>query len=267
MKNAYIFFAFMLLAIISLIAFAGATQVTITPQASGLDVRAPGLDTLKFGQTFDFPVHVFNASNGVPMYSGLICYFHLYNSSGEHVVTLSDSSPSNDFDYEFSVNKSNHNFTLGYYFANIQCNNSLIGGGVRYDFQVTQSGFPNSELSSRWTSLAIIIFFVVAILFFLLFVIFKDDYMKWFSFTIFFLFLVMGINIVNIAVSNETTIPQMISIYDTFASASYYALWFVFGLMFILFIYKMIFDAMFKKNLRDAERFGGSPAFTDKTYL
>lgn len=91
-----------------------------------------------------FHLHILNQSNGYPINSSIICYFHLYNNLGNHIAQIVDSVPSDIFDYEFSVNSNNFSIN-GFYEAKFTCENVgdyKLGGGVSYLFQVNKLGKP-----------------------------------------------------------------------------------------------------------------------------
>jgi hypothetical protein len=141
----------------------GAPPFITTTSSDGLEISSPGFDVLTAGQDFDFPIHVFNFSNGVYITSAT-CYMHLYNHSGKHLLALSDSSVAHDFDFEFPVKGGN--LTAGSYFVNFQCNTSATGGGVRYDFEVTPTGtLPTTSQAFFYIGLMGVLIFLLILMF------------------------------------------------------------------------------------------------------
>lgn len=140
-----------------------APPFVLTTTGDDLQIRTPGLDVLKAGQNFSFPIHVFNSSNGAYITSDTDCFFHLYNSSAFHIVTLNDSIVSFDFDYTFEV--LGGNLTTGSYFAFYQCNSTNgLSGATRYDFQVTPSGtIPSTAQALIYSFLILVSMFLVLI--------------------------------------------------------------------------------------------------------
>jgi len=125
------------------------TLISATPpQASqaefGLDLRTGVADHLKINTAYDFHVHVFNSSNGYPIYEETSCYLHLYTLDGHHQYEEIDTVVSHDFDYGWDVDAGN--FTeIGEYEYIIQCNNSLAGGFVAGSFEVNELGNPEPD--------------------------------------------------------------------------------------------------------------------------
>lgn len=120
----------------------------------GFNIKYPSDQIIREGHPYEFEAHVFNVSNGVPLYSGIDCYFHLYNSTGKHQLILTDNTTSHIFDYSFYV--LGDNFSVGDYYYIIQCNSSTLGGYVEVPFEVTKYGL-NTVL---WLGIIIFIFLV-----------------------------------------------------------------------------------------------------------
>lgn len=112
----------------------------------GFDIEYPSFSTIKQDRFFEFEIHVYNLSNGMPVIGGIECYFHLYNTNGTHLLELSDNTISHQFDYSFKVGGGN--FT-GLQTCNyvIQCNSSTEGGFVSSFVTVTRSGKEEPALS------------------------------------------------------------------------------------------------------------------------
>lgn len=136
---------------------------TLLTTGNDLQIRTPGIDVLKAGQDFNFPIHVFNSSNGAYITSDTDCFFHLYNSSSSHLLTLKKNTTSYEFDFEFQV--LGGNLTTGSYFANYQCNSTNgLSGATRYDFQVTPSGYiPTTAQGLIYSFLILVSMFLVLI--------------------------------------------------------------------------------------------------------
>jgi len=115
------------------------------PQASaaeyGFDVRSGVSNNIPLNQDYDFHVHIFNSSNGVPIIENAGCYFHLYNVNGKHIYEGYDGEVSHDFDFGFDVDKGNFS-RIGEFEYIIQCNNTESGGFISGNFHVTETGHP-----------------------------------------------------------------------------------------------------------------------------
>ena len=135
MKKQLILIAFAFLLVLPLVA--SAPPVTQVQQfGEGFDIRIPQDTVLLLNQDYEFEVHVYNISNGMPIISDIDCYFHLYNSTGKHQLELWDNASSHTFG----------NFSeQGFYYYNIQCNSSSLGGYHSQKIEVTRTGVDNSE--------------------------------------------------------------------------------------------------------------------------
>lgn len=131
----------LLFSVILLINFAVAAPPVTTVQqfSEGFILEYPLHDYHKQGEYFSFHFHVFNISNGVPITSGVTCFFHLYNSTGNHIWEGFDNETSHTFDYSFNI--LGENFTdVGIYYYIAQCNNSVLGGFTSHAFEVSPTG-------------------------------------------------------------------------------------------------------------------------------
>lgn len=113
--------------------------------ATGYNIKVPEKEYFKLGQSYNFEFHVFNITDGVPKQNGIGCYLHLYNQTGEHIYTAFKNISDNNFDYGFMVNGNNFT-TIGIYYYNIQCNNSILGGYAGQYIYVTAQGVPYSTI-------------------------------------------------------------------------------------------------------------------------
>jgi hypothetical protein len=134
--------------------------------AEGYVIQVPQDNILKLKQDYLFEFHVNNISNGVPINSGISCNFHLYNSSGDHKLTMINSIASSGLDYSFLVN--GNNFTeIGNFYYYVSCNSSSLGGYRAISIEVTQQG---DEINTS-QSLIYVILLIINLLFLALFLI------------------------------------------------------------------------------------------------
>lgn len=159
----------LLFAVFLLPLIASAPPVTTVQQfTEGLVVEYPSMDFIKQGQDFDFHFHVFNVSTGGNLTTNINCSFHLYNSSGNHVLELFDSTASHTFDFSFLVKGGN--FTnSGIYYYITQCQTGLYGGYAERAFEVNSVG-RELEISTSvlYISLFIILGFFIFVVFFII---------------------------------------------------------------------------------------------------
>lgn len=135
---------------------------TINTIDRGFIIKYPGTESYAKNQTITFNFHVINITDGLPITSGITCYFHLYNQSGNHIYTLHNIATLDySFDYQAKVLGSNFTKT-GHYSYAFQCNSTSLGGFIENAIEVTQYG----EIPT--TSKAIIFFCLVAIILFFL---------------------------------------------------------------------------------------------------
>lgn len=226
-----------------LVAAQPVTQVFTGPQ--GFEIAYPKFTAIKVNETFKVHVHVFNESNGKSMVN-VSCLLHIYNSSGSHLVQNWMSIDTNfvDFNYSYSYPQ------IGHYTNIIQCNNSVQGGFVSYDILVTPGG-----VNGGVSDVALWVFFVLAVIFLVCAAYFPPQF-KWFFFMLFFLFLVIGVNIVAIALQNDASSQNIRNFYDSMGAAFYYLLWVVVGLTIVFYIWSILASIATRQKIRQAEAVG-----------
>ena len=88
---------------------------------------------------FELHFHVMNTTGLLLDNSTVSCEFHLYNSSGNHIIKnpyMDFSSSGVDFEQKVSASLAQ----TGVYTYIINCNTSLIGGFLSTEFEITPSG-------------------------------------------------------------------------------------------------------------------------------
>lgn len=132
-----------LLIVLSGIVTAASPFAQQTSFSNGFNIKIPEKEIFKIGEGYNFQFHIYNISNGVPIYSGAGCYFHLYNQTGGHQYIKYQNQTESIFDYDFPVAGSNFS-ALGTYYYNVQCNNTVLGGYAGEYIYVTAQGVPYS---------------------------------------------------------------------------------------------------------------------------
>lgn len=127
----------LLLSFIFFLSFTSAAKITQI-ESTGLTIDYPKFDNVQIGEAFEFNIHVFNSSNGLPVDNTSVqCWLHGYYRNGTHLlmVPLSFEAP---FDFTYTV--PGQYFTGGKGAYIVQCNNSE-GGFASANFDVTITGF------------------------------------------------------------------------------------------------------------------------------
>lgn len=127
----------------------------------GYAIKVPPQPILLQNEDYNFHFHVYNISDGMPISNASVgCYYHLYNSSGNHIVQTEAAHDTNNVNNEWEVDVLGGNFsTIGEYSYVVQCNSTILGGYTNVEFEVT----PNGELQTTGQSLAIIAFLALMI--------------------------------------------------------------------------------------------------------
>lgn len=136
------------------------TNFIVNEGQNALTLKVPLITNIKQGNNFNFDIHVFNSSNGAFITNNTTCYFHVYNSEGNHVLTSESNTTEYDFDYSFDLNSS-YIKDEGEYYYNIQCKHNGQGGFFSSKFTVTETGVTQNKeliLVGIFTLLGIILF-------------------------------------------------------------------------------------------------------------
>jgi hypothetical protein len=169
-KRFLVFLLFLALFLIPLVS--SAPPITQVQQfTTGYIIKVPVQETIKQGQDFTFYFHVFNISDGIPITNLTTkCFFHLYNSSGKHIVNITadyEKLPNVFNEWESYIKGGNFS-NVGLYNYIIQCNSSILGGYFEMPLEVTGTGL---ELT---TSRSIIYFgFFMLLIFFFTIILFS----------------------------------------------------------------------------------------------
>jgi len=111
---------------------------------NGYEIKIPLFRTLRQNEDFRFSFHVYNISNGVPIDNSTTnCNFHLYNSSGEHIVEGNNFSYTTGHgainEWEILILGGNFSDVSSYSYL-VSCNSPLLGGFESISFEVTTTG-------------------------------------------------------------------------------------------------------------------------------
>jgi hypothetical protein len=144
--ESFLFISIFLLVFFSSINLVSAVPPVTTTQQfiEGYEIRIPQDNIIEMHKTYDFEFHVFNISTGLPKTSGVSCYFHLYNETGNHVYEAMVNTVTHDFDYGFKVDAGNFTRPAHFYY-NIQCNSSTLGGDHSSLIEITKGNLTGSS--------------------------------------------------------------------------------------------------------------------------
>lgn len=133
---------------------------------SGLDIKIPIYNTITTGSAFDFNIHLFNISNGVPIdNTSTTCVLHIYNQSGDHIYGefMIHEAYSEHFVNNEWVSRLNSSIfsSRGEYNIITQCNNSFLGGHAVENFGVMDNSFDVSNDTTTALSLTVFMISII----------------------------------------------------------------------------------------------------------
>lgn len=201
MKKLIIILMFILL---SSFCYGAKDPQTITTQDSLLTIKFLDFDAFPTNTEIEFPFHVYNNSNGIALGQNynINCTMHLYNKLGSHLYINSDTSPSQLYDYELTINNSVIT-SPGEYTYVIQCvcyncSEQPLGGFIQYSFYATENGIINEQnyLPIVFTILSVI----VLLLMFADNICLHEEAKQWLGYLIRLIALWLFIPLINIAI-------------------------------------------------------------------
>lgn len=135
-------------------------QFSVSPD--GYLIRTNALSTHGLNTDLNVTTHVYNETNGVPVTTGISCYYNLYSPQGTQIYTAETSTLSDLFDFEFHVDKGNFSQNGDYPYV-IQCNSTSAGGFLANTIKVTPNGEEPTIAKSVFYIglLGVLIFFLV----------------------------------------------------------------------------------------------------------
>ncbi|MFA6190639.1 MAG: hypothetical protein WC711_04005 [Candidatus Staskawiczbacteria bacterium] len=154
--------------LMSLVSAVPPVQTTVFG-GNNYEIIYPKIDYIQPNQTFTFNFHVNNISDGLLLTNSTVsCRFHLYNSSGNHILEINNIKDM-DASIDFYVKVTGGNFTkIGQYGCLFSCNSSSFGGYVSFPLTVTYAkmDIPTSEsILYLLLVLGILILFLVSLYF------------------------------------------------------------------------------------------------------
>ncbi len=128
-----------------------------TGTGEGLVLRSPPLDIIKQGTTINSHMHVFNATNDLPVLNDTTeCNVHLYNNVGSHILESPMGFDSNGLEWKLEILGGNFS-EVGMYSFIVWCNSTTAGGFVSGSLDVTPTGIEFDDAESRSYLIVIIV--------------------------------------------------------------------------------------------------------------
>ena len=156
-KTSMLFLIFFLVCLVPAFAVQSVTQVTqISSGDTGLTIEYPKYSNVPQYSNFTLHTHIYNQTNGMPVYQTPSCYLHLYSTNSEHTIKEEMKKSSDGIDYEIFI--ANGNFTdIGSHAYIIWCNISSVGlggfaSGIFDVVNETTTDVPTSEQTSIYVT-------------------------------------------------------------------------------------------------------------------
>lgn len=152
--------------------------------------------------------------------------------------------------------------TSGEYFVNGRGDLNGVIGVWDYNFYINPQGIIATEERTQSTTRAIYFLFGIGLLLFVGFLFVKESKpIKWTFFICAVIFLVAALNIISITLTDEVVNPNLESFFDSFTAIAFIFYWFAFGLLILMWIFTFFNTYFYKKNMRNAQRYGSNEGF------
>lgn len=109
-----------------------------------------------------------------------------------------------------------------------------------YDFIINPTGIESTQMRTDSTSRAIWIIFIMAIAFFVSFLILQNPSVRYTFLVVSMIFTVITLNLIFVTLTNEVTDTNILSLFDTISAASFYFYWFGAGIIFIIWVLTLL---------------------------
>jgi len=143
--------------------------------------------------------------------------------------------------YNYTANASS---LTGVYKSLVTCHDGTNNGYTSFDFYV---GRPSTAVQSYMIIVGILFLFGFAVLLFVGYIKTTNVPLKYTLLLMTLLFFLIGINVTTISLINEVSNANIINIFDMISGMSFYAYWFIIGLIFVIWV-MTIFQTLNQKG-------------------
>jgi len=247
-------FIFIFLLVLTLMSFVVAQPPFQISGGGGLEIAGIDFSAIQTNTTRTAVAHVFNASDGLPLYSGVSCSFYVYRVGVTEALLYTNHTPSivnNTF--SFLINNSVYSVSAEYTRI-IQCNNSLYGGFYKSSFIANPTATEQTTASSISIFIPFILMLLMMFAFLFLSGIVKTKEYKW-SFIIigmgfFVLTIAYGITASKETLAQFSTLDSWILAIVKILSLTVTIGIVVIAIIALILVIKRVFDVRLGKQIR-----------------
>ena len=216
----------------------------------GYQVVFPKLNSFCYGDNITLNYHLHNQSNHNVNAVSIECMIHLYNNTGDHIITDFLINDGKEWGYE--VNTTELNYKGSYYYF-VWCNDSTLAGFESAGFEVTQSCHVIPEDSNAYLPITIFLLLIALGFFVIPFVVEKFHSTPWVDLIIKRGFLIIGLFLMSLNTAIIMVFADGVLI-PIMGELRMYLFLFGYGgyIMMLLLVIKTIFDLV--KSFREGAR-------------
>lgn len=186
--------------------------------------------------------------------SGINCNISVYKPDNTVLIDFKPMTDNGDY-FNYTLN-STQTATKGVYNYDITC----IGAGENqtdsFDFLINLGGVEPSDSRTHAQTRNILVFFGLAIIFFISIFFARSFPVKLTFFLLVVWFLLIGINFIYIAIGDEVLNPSVENFFSFFLTLSFYANYFIFISIFILWMITLFVNVLQVNKRRKATKYG-----------
>lgn len=123
-------------------------------------------------------------------------------------------------------------------------------------FVVNNNGENISDAAAESVTRGIYVLLVISVLFFIGFYWNKEPVWKWTFFLLGLMFLIVTLNLVGISIHNYSLESDVFNVFDKIGAISYFMIWFVGGLLLMIWILKVLASLAERRNMAAAQAVG-----------
>ena len=186
--------------------------------------------------------------------SGINCNLTVYYPNNSVLVDFKQMTDNGDY-FNYTINSSQTQ-TKGIYNYDITCQGGGQNATESFDFLINLGGIEPSDSRTQTQTRNILVFFGIAILFFVSMFFIKKFPIRLTLFLLMVWFILIGVNLTFISIGDEVLNPTVENFFSFFLTISFYANYFIFISITILWLITFIVNAVQVNKQKKARKYG-----------
>ena len=185
------------------------------------------------------------------------CNISISYPNSSSLITTNSTTNLGSSRFEFDLNDT-QTATNGEYRTDIVCYDGGINGTSSFIYEINPTGIRPTAERTDTISRSIYFILIIGLLLFIGFLFVREKpHVKWTFFIFSILFFLIGINLIFVGLQDEAVNPRLETFFDSFTAISFYAYWFLAGLLIIMWAFTALNTWLYKKNRDNLNKYGG----------